>query len=181
MALKKSSRKNPLLFDIARLWGSPEGTTEKHQINVKPVLEDIDFELASALKGELLFIKMKDMISVLARDMSVEVKFNCVKCLKSFSQDVDFTDIEREFHIKKQRDDQLKDIYYIDSKEMTIDLADMFRQEIILHFPLIPVCSKRCKGLCPQCGKDRNRAACKCRQETPETHQPFKNLKKLIK
>ncbi len=181
MALKKSSRKNPLLFDVARLWNSPEGTSEKYSIEVKPVFADADFEPASALKAELLFIKLKEMISVLVREASVNIGFDCVKCLRGFTQEISFKDVEREFHFKKQRDDLLKDIYHIDTKEMTVDLADMFRQEIILHFPLIPVCSKRCRGLCPKCGKDRNKTACKCRQEEPETHQPFKNLKKLIK
>jgi uncharacterized protein len=96
-------------------------------------------------------------------------------------EEVTVPQAECEFSSHREHDDLLNDIYYIDTKDKTVDLSEVFRQEIILHFPLIPVCSKRCKGLCPVCGKDRNKTLCKCKQDLPETHQPFKNLKKLIK
>ncbi|EKD49946.1 MAG: hypothetical protein ACD_63C00003G0001, partial [uncultured bacterium] len=40
-----------------------------------------------------------------------------------------------------------KDLSYVDVKNWTLDITEFLRQEIILHFPLIPVCSTRCKGI----------------------------------
>ncbi|MEK7085982.1 MAG: DUF177 domain-containing protein, partial [Patescibacteria group bacterium] len=62
-----------------------------------------------------------------------------------------------------------------------IDLGEFLRQEIILHFPLIPVCSKSCKGLCPTCGKDKNKEDCDCPKRETEGYKPLAVLKKLIK
>jgi uncharacterized protein len=177
----KTSPKNPFIFDLARLWGSSEGTVEKYEIRIKPVFENPGVDAASDLQAELTFIKLKRAVSVIIKNLKVKVKFSCCKCLKNMIKEVIVPQAECEFHDKVERDDQLRDIYYIDTKDKTIDLAETFRQEIILHFPLIPVCSKSCKGLCPVCGKDRNKSICKCLPPSPETYKPFKNLIKLIK
>lgn len=44
-----------------------------------------------------------------------------------------------------------------------VDLTDDIREAIILAFPSYPVCKPDCKGLCPQCGANRNERACECR------------------
>ena len=59
-----------------------------------------------------------------------------------------------------------EDVFLINKKDMTVDLSEVLRQEILLHFPLIPVCSKSCKGLCPKCGIDLNKKTCECKKET---------------
>jgi uncharacterized protein len=64
---------------------------------------------------------------------------------------------------------------------MTIDLNEMLRQEIILHFPPNPLCSSRCKGLCQVCGKDKNKKLCTCTVDDGKVYKPFKDLKKIIR
>ncbi len=177
----KKSRTNPLVFSVARLWGGAEGTTEKYELDLAPQFDQGDFEAVSNLTGRLLLIKMKGLISVVATDLKLTVKFTCPRCLKVFKQEIIIPSCEREFHSEKRREDKIYDIFYIDMKEQEIDLTEMLRQEIILHFPLIALCSERCRGLCPVCGKDKNKGICKCKTEDPGTYKPFKNLKKLIK
>lgn len=41
-----------------------------------------------------------------------------------------------------------------------VDITDDIRQDIILAYPMIPVCRPACKGLCPVCGQNLNNAAC---------------------
>ncbi len=175
------AKKTPLTFNIARLWGSGEGTNEKLDLDVKVEFSGEGLDLKTGLTGELMFIKLKDNISVIVKNLVVKAKFSCAKCLKEYNEKVVIPEAERQFFGESQKEDAFNDYYLIDSKAMTIDLNDMVRQEIILHFPLIPVCSKRCKGLCQYCGKDKNKALCKCKgEEIAETHKPFKNLKKLL-
>jgi uncharacterized protein len=71
----------------------------------------------------------------------------------------------------------------IDKNKLEIDLTEALRQEIILHFPVVQVCSTRCKGLCPYCGKDRNKESCDCKdtQEDGQMTKPLANLKSLLK
>lgn len=43
-----------------------------------------------------------------------------------------------------------------------IDLEPLVREQFVLAVPYAPLCSEDCKGLCPQCGTNRNHAACAC-------------------
>jgi uncharacterized protein len=43
-----------------------------------------------------------------------------------------------------------------------VDLEPLLREQFILAVPFAPLCREDCKGLCPQCGGDRNLAACAC-------------------
>jgi uncharacterized protein len=45
----------------------------------------------------------------------------------------------------------------------TLDLTDEVRETIILAFPNYPVCQESCRGLCPVCGVNLNRAKCGCK------------------
>ncbi len=44
----------------------------------------------------------------------------------------------------------------------TIDLGPLVRDAIVLELPAAPLCREDCRGLCPQCGADRNEAECGC-------------------
>lgn len=43
-----------------------------------------------------------------------------------------------------------------------IDLGAMMREQFYLALPMKPLCQPDCKGLCPVCGKNRNRETCSC-------------------
>ncbi len=44
-----------------------------------------------------------------------------------------------------------------------IDLTDNLREEIILNYPLKPLCRSDCLGLCPTCGQNLNKGKCNCK------------------
>ncbi len=44
-----------------------------------------------------------------------------------------------------------------------IGLADVVREQLLLWLPTRSLCQPGCKGLCPECGADRNERACECR------------------
>jgi uncharacterized protein len=41
-----------------------------------------------------------------------------------------------------------------------VDITEDVRQEVILAYPMVPVCRPDCKGLCPLCGANRNVSSC---------------------
>ncbi len=43
-----------------------------------------------------------------------------------------------------------------------VDLDAMVREACILNLPLAPLCGEQCRGLCPECGVNRNVEACFC-------------------
>jgi len=43
-----------------------------------------------------------------------------------------------------------------------INLEDPVREALILEVPVVILCRPDCRGLCPQCGQDRNEGGCSC-------------------
>ena len=58
-----------------------------------------------------------------------------------------------------------------------IDLTPFVLEVVALAIPVQPLCRESCKGLCPQCGADRNETECGC--EAPRDTSPFAVLKSL--
>jgi uncharacterized protein len=58
-----------------------------------------------------------------------------------------------------------------------IDLEPLFREQFVLAIPFAPLCREDCKGLCPQCGIDRNTATCACEKPIDPRLAALKGLK----
>lgn len=60
-----------------------------------------------------------------------------------------------------------------------IDLEQMMREQFYLALPMKPLCAPDCKGLCPVCGKNRNRETCSCESTWVDPRfEVLRNLKK---
>lgn len=59
-----------------------------------------------------------------------------------------------------------------------IDLEPGVRDALVLELPLNPLCSADCRGLCPQCGADRNVASCgHVAERTDDRWEPLRGLR----
>jgi uncharacterized protein len=67
------------------------------------------------------------------------------------------------------------DVFAFDGER--IDLEPVFREQFVLAVPFAPLCAETCKGLCPQCGIDRNTASCACEPPIDPRLAPLKGLK----
>lgn len=60
-----------------------------------------------------------------------------------------------------------------------IDLGQMMREQFYLALPMKPLCRPDCQGLCPVCGKNRNRETCSCESTWVDPRfEVLRNLKK---
>ncbi|MBI4436795.1 MAG: DUF177 domain-containing protein [Candidatus Omnitrophica bacterium] len=57
------------------------------------------------------------------------------------------------------------ELTYPIEKAKVIDLTDDIRQEILLEYPMKPLCQEGCKGVCGACGQNLNEATCSCSNE----------------
>lgn len=106
--------------------------------------EAIEFDSPIRLRAEVS--KISNAVSVnLTWDALMHT--NCSRCLNEF--EIDF-----------KKNIELN--YPVDNSNPVIDLNTDIREEIILDYPLKPLCSPRCKGLCPKCGKNLNEGGCSC-------------------
>lgn len=80
----------------------------------------------------------------------------CGRCLVDFSQHLraDFTDLYA-FTPKLAAESGL-----VLPETGQLDLAPSIREELLLSFPINPVCRPDCKGLCPVCGENLNEVQC---------------------
>lgn len=125
----------------------PEGLTLTEEI----APEDLDLE-TEIIKCRTP-IKIKTDISKITNAVSVhlvlnaKLQTNCSRCLDEFE-----IDLKKKINLN----------YAADKYELIIDLDPEIRQEVILDYPLKPLCKPDCKGLCPKCGKNLNEGKCSC-------------------
>jgi uncharacterized protein len=43
-----------------------------------------------------------------------------------------------------------------------LELNDVLREYVLLALPMQRVCREECKGICPECGQNRNQTECQC-------------------
>jgi uncharacterized protein len=67
------------------------------------------------------------------------------------------------------------DVFPFDGER--VDLEPLLREQFVLAVPFAPLCAETCKGLCPQCGIDRNTASCTCEPPIDPRLAPLKGLK----
>lgn len=58
-----------------------------------------------------------------------------------------------------------------------VDLEPLLREQFVLAIPYAPLCMETCKGLCPQCGIDRNTSTCACEKPGDPRLAALKGLK----
>lgn len=127
----------------------PEGATVTLLESECP--EGIDLEVTgiriiSPLKIKAEITKLQDTLDIeIALD--AQAILQCSRCLSETGLVIS----------KKARLD-----YTITTQNTVIDIGEDIRQELMLEYPLKPLCSSDCKGLCPKCGKNLNQEDCKC-------------------
>lgn len=113
--------------------------------------------------------------------VSFVIEFECCRCLEKFSLSMKSPySIKIKKSVLLEEDVNLEDeIFYID--EEFIDLADIALEQVALSLPMHPLCDEKCKGLCPQCGKNRNEEECSCRNANPDPKfAVLESLKKIF-
>jgi uncharacterized protein len=67
------------------------------------------------------------------------------------------------------------DVFAFDGER--VDVEPLLREQFVLAIPFAPLCAETCKGLCPQCGVDRNTTSCTCQPPTDPRLAALRGLK----
>jgi DUF177 domain-containing protein len=116
--------------------------------------------------------------------LSTTVEVMCARCLEPIREP-----IERDFDLlyRPMKAIAKEEEVEIAAAELEVgfyqgrglQLEDALKEQILLALPMRSLCRPDCRGLCPQCGQDRNRAECGCRQEDGDSRwAPLAGLKK---
>ncbi|MDX8393770.1 MAG: DUF177 domain-containing protein [Mariprofundales bacterium] len=112
----------------------------------------------------------------LSGNVKVDIKPNCRRCNITLLQSLEI-DIKRDYRLGLSDDDN-----EIESlpEPCELNLIDVVREELWLHWSYDILCKSDCHGLCPQCGINLNNSkheTCSC---TPQDDShPFAALRNL--
>jgi uncharacterized protein len=170
-----------MLLDLGRFRAGDEHIDRRIDPTVL-ARDDDDFRIAAP--ATLVADLHKDAKKVrLTGRVTATLELDCSRCVEPFTIPVDAAfdmmflplsantgDEEREV-----TEDDLGVSYYQDE---TIDLGEVVREQLYLALPMKPLCREDCRGLCPVCGKNKNREACACQAEWVDPRlEPLRKLR----
>jgi len=149
-------------------------------------INDPQIQFVGPINYQLRLVRAHDMVEVDA-SIDAEIELSCGYCLKRFieplSESFSLTFATRLPSVVDEFDEEGVEL---SAEEMGIDLlegdelnlAEPLLENILVAMPLHPLCNDDCKGLCPNCGIDRNVGTCQCAQPQFDTRfAALKNLK----
>jgi uncharacterized protein len=167
-----------LSFSVSQLLHEGTGKTIQFDFSVSPETESFpDLKFTGLLSGQVVVMRIDNGVNVSIEKLNATLLFDCQRCLESFEKEIEIEEIERMFFEKNEENEDPNENFLIDLKSQKINISEMLRQEIILHFPPVSVCSKSCKGLCSLCGCNLNQEKCECKAS--EDLKPLSILKEL--
>jgi uncharacterized protein len=185
-----------MLLDLNKLHGQREHVERTLPPSVfEP--HDPDYRVASPVEVLLDVVKSGDAAFAVTGTARTRLELVCGRCLEPFELPVDAAFELR--YVPEPRhappaqaavvraetaaddddgrelgEDDLTTAFYRDGM---LDVVDLLREQFQLTLPMKPLCSEACRGLCPECGTNRNRNECACAPawEDPRL-APLKNL-----
>jgi len=152
-----------MLIDIDRL--TKDGLT---------VSRDFEYPSASLVEEDAVFLKpvhvdltvskIEDQVRIKG-SLSTLLRFNCARCLTPFEYPVDsrfdlvYLPEELEELKEELEEEDVNTLYY---SAPQLDLREVVLEQLNLTFPLRPLCSEDCPGICPVCGIVIRDGACSC-------------------
>lgn len=146
-----------------------EELIEEEAILLEPLHAQIDLRK----KGNELHITGK---------INTIISFICSRCLSPFeykvSSEFDLVFIPEElFELKEELTDDDLDLFYYFQNQ--INIRDIVIEQLNLTFPMKPLCSPDCQGICPVCGQIINEGNCHCQRDIDDPR--LEKLKTLLK
>ena len=122
--------------------------TEKNQRELAKLAELITKEPITA---DLIFIYDNTNKVYINGTLTCIVQLPCSRCLEPY------------WHSLTVKVETETDISALENN--TFDLLNELREALILNLPMKLLCRKKCSGLCPTCGVNRNTTDCGCATE----------------
>ena len=133
------------------------------------------------LHADITVKKVREEVYVKGKIQTL-LSFVCSRCLVPFEFPVDsafdLVYLPEELEMAKEEldSDDLNISFYYSRK---IDLREVALEQLNLTFPVKPLCSEDCQGICPVCGKNINSGDCAC--VTKDSDSRMEKLKIFMK
>lgn len=153
---------------------------------IAEMIENRECQFLGPINIRLKAFRVRELFQVQGR-LETGVHLSCSRCLKGFdarlASDFDLTytkEMPGLMDVMDMEEIEIKveeiGMFYFKGEE--INLQQGIQEQVVMAWPLQPLCDENCKGLCPTCGSDLNRGDCGCQREpVPNKFAVLKNLK----
>jgi uncharacterized protein len=153
---------------------------------IAEMVKNRECEFLKPLTIRLKAFRVRELFEVQGT-FRTRVRLPCSRCLKYFNSpltsDFELTytkEVPGLMDAFEEDEIELKaeeiGMFYFKGEE--INLQQGIQEQIVMAFPLQPLCNDNCRGLCPQCGADLNQGNCGCKREPRlRNFDVLKNLK----
>lgn len=149
---------------------------------------DPDLSYLEPVRGRVSFQNSGDLL-LIDGEVATTLELACSRCLEAVRWPVavrleERFPLEEVFHPSAPPeeggdwDTTVSSVIHLDAGKPILDLNELIRQQLITEIPLQVLCDEVCRGLCPQCGANRNADGCECPQDTAES--PLAGLAELL-
>lgn len=104
---------------------------------------------------------------------NADVRLTCARCLSRFDSEIAAPfDLTFESRVETPEPEETIEIelkaadmgiIYLEGEE--IDFEPVVAEQLLMHYPMQPLCKTTCRGLCPGCGADLNNETCRCTEK----------------
>ena len=158
-----------MLLDLSKLHGGREHVERTFEPSAFDPQDD-DYRVSAPVALSMDVEKAGGGVFKVRGTVATRLELDCGRCLEPFeipveaSFDLHYVPAEQNTGEPEREiaEDDLTTAYYRDG---SLDVIDLLREQFQLALPMKPLCTEACKGLCPECGTNLNRAQCDCTHE----------------
>ncbi len=155
-----------MLLDLTRLHGPREHVerTLRASLFGPP---DEDYRVVSPVELSMDVAKAGGDAFRVTGKYRTRLELACGRCLEPFEVPIE-SDFDLRYVPAAQNEGEGEheiaedDLAVAYSRDGTLDLVELLREQFQLALPMKPLCSDACRGLCPECGANLNRTECDC-------------------
>lgn len=150
-----------MLLNVNRILHTPGASQDFH---FEMDLSDMDFAGQYPVNRPVVVDgRVRNQAGMVLCELQADTMLRCVcdRCMEEFDQpkSVPFSCVLAE----EKQDEENDEIVLLDHDQ--VDLAELAGTAFILGMDTKTLCSPDCRGLCPGCGVNLNREACRCRKQ----------------
>jgi uncharacterized protein len=164
--------RRPFRLNVGFIVNQPVGYSHQFDFNLPKIQISDDLDLHH-FTGSATIDRTPQGLFVRA-EFKARLNQECVRCLSSFTQNIQWT--MSELYAFNQK--LITDAGLILPEDTHIDIQPLIREYAMLEIPINPICKPDCKGLCSVCGEDLN--ARDCGHQSRSEESPFSVLKELL-
>jgi uncharacterized protein len=167
-------------IELENLEGGKSGFAHVYNPDdLNPVDERVNLSAPATVNGKIRLAGNEVFVN---GHVDARAEVECDRCLKPIELPVN-ADFELEYITGSEYESSA--VAELTEAEMSVavfdgealDVDEIVKEQILLAVPTRMLCREDCKGICPQCGTDRNTGECNC--ETKEIDPRWAALKDL--